>query len=306
MIKKIVRLINKLNASSNVINNLDGTIDFKIKSNYYFNLALTSSESLVKSGINDETGVIVSLTTYDKRIHDVHLVIESIGMQTVKPDKIVLWLDENEFSLETIPLILHKQIERGLEVCFCPNYRSYKKLIPTLQKYPGKNIITIDDDVLYPYDLIEGLVREHKLYPDCIISYMVHSIILDNTGKVKSYADWMHDFKDNAPSYLHVPIGVGGVFYPSGLLSDECLNVKEFTKLAPAADDIWFKAMSLINNVKCKRVNDSRTFNERFLSCQHSQDIALSITNVNALGNDGQIKAVFEKYNVTKMLNNLT
>lgn len=92
--------------------------------------------------------VIVSLTTYNKRIYDVYLAIESIMQQTVKPSKIILWLDENEFRPDNIPNSLILQQKRGLEIRFCANIKSYKKLIPTLKNYSNDIIITIDDDVI--------------------------------------------------------------------------------------------------------------------------------------------------------------
>ena len=140
------------------------------------NLAFTSNEIITAPIVNKERELIISFTTYNKRIHDVYLVVESIAQQTVKPNRLILWLDENEFTLETIPEVLKKQVERGLEIRFCPNYRSYKKLIPTLQCFPSANVITIDDDILYPVDMIRRLVEEHNRFPDCVIGHNAHQM----------------------------------------------------------------------------------------------------------------------------------
>jgi hypothetical protein len=302
MFKKLIGLIRKYNTSSNIIINIDKVLDFKIRANYLLNLALTSSKSIIRANETGETELIVSFTTYDKRIHDVHLVIESIAGQTVKPNRFILWLDENEFTLETIPLILHQQIDRGLEIRFCPNYRSYKKLIPTLQHFPDANVITIDDDLLYPHDMIEILCKEHKQYPKCIIGNRAHKITFESDGKVSPYRKWEHETLDSNASHRIIAIGVGGVFYPARTLNNECLNIEHFTKFSPHADDVWFKAMSLLNNIKCKKVNDDRVFFERFLLLENSQDIALCNSNLLEDGNDPQIKSVFEYYNLYKRL----
>lgn len=283
-------------------NNVERLLAVTIKSTHLLNLALTSNTDIVSKRIAGETELILSFTTYNKRVHDVHLVIESIAEQTLKPNRLILWLDENEFTLETIPLILHKQIERGLEVRFCPNYKSYKKLIPTLMQFPNANIITIDDDVLYPHDMIEILYKENKLFPNCILSHMAHKIVLDLEGYPLPYLKWEIGTAEHKEGKLIVPIGVGGVFYPVGALSHECLNNKKFTALAPHADDIWFKAMSLLNDIKCKKVNDARDFSERFLILQNNQDIGLMHENFFKGRNDEQIKNVFEQYNIKSYL----
>ena len=70
MLKKIARLIRKINYTTNVIGDVDRLIDFKIRSNHLLTLSLTSRESLTKENEDEDVGVIVSLTTYDKRIHD--------------------------------------------------------------------------------------------------------------------------------------------------------------------------------------------------------------------------------------------
>ncbi|MCE7536796.1 glycosyl transferase [Aliivibrio fischeri] len=302
MFQKIKYLAKKYNASSNVINNVNKLIDCKIKSNHLLNLALVSSEPITQPLETGQTELIVSFTTYNKRIHDVHLVIESIAQQTVKPNRMILWLDEDEFTLENIPLILNKQISRGLEVRFCPDYRSYKKLIPTIQAYPDSNVITIDDDILYPYDMIEILCKEHKQYPKCIIGHRAHKITQDLDFNILPYSQWEYETIENTQGDLIFITSGGGTFFPKNCFNDEVLNSDAFLSMCPNADDVWFKVMSLLNSAKCKKVNDARGFSERFLLLEHSQDIGLYNTNQKEAGNDNQIKTVFSYYDLYKKL----
>ncbi|MCQ8822207.1 glycosyl transferase [Pseudoalteromonas agarivorans] len=298
MLKKTINFLKNI---KKVTETFESKLEVSNRTNYLLNSALTSNESIISSEVNNKE-LIVSLTTYSKRIHDVHLIIESIAHQTLKPNRIILWLDEEEFTLNTIPLILKKQIARGLEVRFCPNYKSYKKLIPTLKISPKANIVTIDDDILYPYDMLELLYNEHLLNPDCVVGHRVHKITLDAQKNILPYSEWEQEATDKSKSNLIMAIGIGGIFYPSGILSEECLNIKNFTLLAPNADDIWFKAMSLLTNAPHKKVSDERNFWERFLVVESSQDIALFHNNQIEHGNDSQFKAVFEKYNLYKKL----
>ena len=44
-----------------------------------------------------EKQLIVTLTSFPERINEVHLCINTLLNQTLKPDKIILWLAEEEF-----------------------------------------------------------------------------------------------------------------------------------------------------------------------------------------------------------------
>lgn len=296
--KKILFFLKKMKG---LVERFELKIELSNRKNFLLNQSLTSCQSIVSS-VDDGKNLIVSLTTYNKRIHDVHLVIESIGQQTLKPSRVILWLDEDEFALDSIPFILKKQIRRGLEVNFCPNYRSYKKLIPTLQNHPEANIITIDDDVLYPHDMVELLFKEHLQFPDCIIGHRAHKMTFNSNRCLLPYNKWKDEILDSEPSDEVVVIGVGGVFYPSNSLSDECLNIDSFTQLAPNADDIWFKVMALLNGKKHKKVDDNRFLWSRFLLLEESQDLALYNDNKSFDGNDYQIQALFKKYCIHDLL----
>ena len=109
---------------------------------------LNSKENGVSSDRLCEYEVILSLTTYGKRLYEVAATIESIMQGSMKPNRIVLWL-ENELQDTELPIALKNQQGRGLEVIFCKNVRSYKKLVPALCRFPDSAIITIDDDVIY-------------------------------------------------------------------------------------------------------------------------------------------------------------
>ena len=297
MLSRLRILIKKYANTYTRINNIDRLLAFTIKSNHLLNLALTSDKDIVSKQIAGETELIVSFTTYNKRIHDVHLVVESIAQQTFKPNRLILWLDEDEFTLETIPLVLHKQIARGLEVRFCPNYKSYKKLIPALKLFPNANIITIDDDILYPYDMVEMLTIEHKSNPTTIIGHRAHKINVSN-NKILPYQLWENETKNHQSSNLCFITTGGGTLFPVNSFNSEVLNIEVFLSLCPNADDVWFKAMALLNNTGCKKVNDDRDFFNRFLLLSNSQDIALYRTNI--INNDIQLKAVFDYYDLHK------
>ena len=259
-----------------------------------------------ETGITDEKygdyEVIVSLTTFGDRIHNVHLTIESIMQGTIRPNKIVLWLAEDEFRGKTLPRTLMLQQKRGLEIEYCKDVKSYNKLIPSLKMFPDDIIVTIDDDVLYEYDILEKLVNAHIENPNKICACRMHRIILKQ-GKPTNYMKWDLCISDNECSVLNFPTGVGGILYPPHCFNNEVFNRDVFMELCPKADDIWFYAMALINGTKSIWVRNSKP-NGYYFSLPITSD-SLSLQNTisndgNDCGNDKQLNALIKKYNIIK------
>ena len=127
-----------------------------------------------KVGKKQPAKVIVSLTSWPKRIHNVPYVINSILQNTVKPDQIVLNLSEEEFpgkELDLPDVLMDFVNKRVLELLWTPgNLKAFKKFIPTMKKYPDDVIIAIDDDFIYPEDFIETFVTKHNECPNSPLS----------------------------------------------------------------------------------------------------------------------------------------
>ncbi len=267
---------------------------------------LTCHESGVSTEKLCDHEVIVSLTSFGERIHDVHVAIESIMQGSVKPNRIILWLSEEEFRNRPIPTTLKRQQQRGLEIAFCKDIRSYKKLIYTLQQNPEACIITIDDDVIYDFDIVERLIASHINHPNIICACRVHRVTLDSNGHPKSYLKWDDRVTSSDISPLNFSTGIGGVLYPPHCFSSEVFNSDIFLKLCPLADDIWFYAMALIKNtpiLKIKtRIPDGHPTE---LPTSRVDALLSSNTNPEDCLNDKQLKAVFEHYNLFSKLQNL-
>lgn len=277
-------------------------IKTEITINKYKDYALSGDcIGISEDSIIDEP-LIVSLTTYGKRIHEVYLVVESIMRQTIRPNKIILWLDEDEFNDKNLPLSLKRQISRGLTISYCKNYKSYKKIIPTLQNYPGTTIITIDDDVIYPIDMIERMIQAYN--NNKVICYYRGRIIGKSGEKLSSYSKWKF-VTSTEPLFNVMPTGVGGIMYPKDSLNEKVLDEDTWSRLCPAADDVWLRAMTMLNGYKCKRIEISGTFDYNFISLENNQDIALANSNYRESKNDWQINAVFFKLGLCELLNRI-
>ncbi|HBC3556802.1 TPA: hypothetical protein ACVU4L_000630 [Vibrio parahaemolyticus] len=259
---------------------------------------LHSKESILDS----ENDVIISLTTYNKRIHDVYLTIESLGLQTKKAKKVILWLDKDEFDTSSLPASINKLVERGLTVKYCDNLRSYKKLIPTLDMYPDENIITVDDDIIYPSDLVDRFVIENRKRPDVVLCNRAHLAKFDSKFKLKNYSSWVHDVQTEKERFDVVPTGVGGVFYPRNCFDRSVLESQIFMRLCPRADDLWFKLMTAKNSIPSYVLPRNSEFQKEFIEIGKSKDIALTEYNLIEGGNDKQIKSIESEFEFSSLL----
>ena len=237
--------------------------------------------------------VILSLTTYNKRIFDVALTIESLFQQTIKANRIILWLAEDEFMGRDLPVKLTKLIDRGLEIRYCEDLKSYKKLIPTLALFPEALIVTVDDDIIYPDVFLENLINAHKENPSYILCYRARQFSFNWMGKLRPYMKWKIASHKQAAALSILPNGIGGILYYPGCFDKQVSRKDLFMKLAPKGDDLWFKAMTLLKGVKCKVVPIERPFFEKFVVIQSGQDIALYHNNISSRENIQQLKQVF-------------
>lgn len=116
---------------------------------------------------NTTEKVIVSLTSYEPRFQNLPTVLDTILAQTVKPDLIVLNLAHEAIVPNNVQEYLDKH---KVEVFRVDDTRVYKKLLPTLKRYPNDIVISIDDDWLYPEEMIADFLDIHAKYPNHPIS----------------------------------------------------------------------------------------------------------------------------------------
>ncbi|MFA0811648.1 glycosyltransferase [Microbulbifer epialgicus] len=261
-------------------------------------------------GNDKKHNIVLSLTSFDKRIHDVYLCVESLFQQSLKADEVVLWLSAKNFPNKTLPETLRKQQRRGLQVFFVEeDLGPYKKYVYTFEKFPKSLIVTVDDDVLYPPDMLDMLYQAYLRDPSNIYCHRAHRIQIDNSGKVLPYKKWRTNRanwcgKSNIePSHRVFPTGVGGVLYHPDALHEDAFDSHKFLQLCPNADDIWLKAMSIRQGTKAARVSDSRHWRDRFLTIQGAQVQPLKRENLRSkIGNDEKIRRVFSAYQIQEML----
>lgn len=250
---------------------------------------------------NSDNMVIASLTTYGKRIKTVDIALNSLLEQEKKADKILLWLAQDEFNFENIPKQLKKLHDDNLiEIKFCKDIKSYKKLIPTLELYKDEIIITFDDDIIYNKSLIKKLYEEHLKYPQTIICARGHKMLFDANKKILPYLEWTYESDDFIESDDIFPTSGGGTLFPPNCFYKDIQNEELFISLAPSADDIWFKAMTLLNNRKSKILNQNNKEFSHVNLIDGTQENSLNSKNVHQGLNDMYLDKIFRYYDLDK------
>lgn len=260
---------------------------------------LHSTESGIAANGLPDTGIVISLTTHGTRIHTVCLAIESVFQQTYKPDRVVLYLGDEEFSHQPLPIALQRQMERGLEIRYVEDIGPHTKLIPALREFPEASVITIDDDCLYPFNMIERLVRLHEAYPGTVCCSQSLIMAKDGSGELMPYKS----FKTCSPgkdllSDSLLAEGYGGILYPPHVMPEEVFDVNLLKKLSPHADDIWFKAMELLAGIPVVQMARNSQWFHTLTIVWEEQGNGLLHYNVEDDGNDIQFKNVFDHFDL--------
>jgi hypothetical protein len=177
------------------------------------------------------------------------------------------------------------------------NLKSHKKYFYAMKEFPESIILTVDDDKLYPKDLVETLEKLHSQWPYCVCCTRGHIIQIDEHKRFKKYKEWIYNPNiEEKPSAYLCPTGVGGVLYPPQCLDQEVLNSRSIKTLCLNADDLWLKFMAIRKGTKAVK---SSKYRIEFYDVYNTQKIALNKTNVNKEYNDRQLKNICSYYDFT-------
>lgn len=110
----------KIPASSSsygaVVNNTFSMMRFVLRKCQTIIMRVLPRKKLNTMGCNND--IVVSLTSFLKRLNTLWLTIESLKRQTIVPSKIVLYLINEEVSKEDLPQSLLKEIDDIFEIRF--------------------------------------------------------------------------------------------------------------------------------------------------------------------------------------------
>jgi len=235
--------------------------------------------------------LIISLTSYPARFNTLPLTLKCLLRQSMVADKVILWIAHQDKQALT-PSILELQ-EYGLEILYCDDLRSFKKIIPTLQAFPRSFVVTADDDVYYWPTWLEELVLSFQEDTKNVICNRGHRIRLGEDGLPMPYIDWEYETKQIGASPLNLPTGVAGVLYPPDIFHSNVLDVEKITRICPCADDVWLYWMIRLNGGMINK----RLCKKKLYFWKGTQESGLWQNNVIDGGNDIQIKEMLTEYN---------
>ncbi len=231
--------------------------------------------------------MIVSLTSYPQRFPTLHLTLRSLLTQSVRPDRLILWIAEAD--LPALPETVRSLEHEGLDIRGCDDLRSFKKILPTLAGYPEADIVTADDDLYFWSDWLQELLIASRRFPEDVVAHRLHRIASDENG-LHPYREWTKKTRDQTQDWRNFATGGMGALYPAGSLHPDVLRQEVFMKLCPDADDVWLYWMVRLNG---RFARHSGTRHE-LVSWPESQ--AESLWKRNRNGNDAQIDAMVKTY----------
>lgn len=237
--------------------------------------------------------VIVSLTSIPSRLHVLPITVRSLLSQTQGPKKILLWLHHS--LAQTLPRTLTELQSDIFEIRYVDLTCSHRKLIHTLQAFPDQLVVTCDDDLMYAPDWLAQLYGQHLLHPKAIMANECRQITCDENGDLLPYKKWPRLSHGASSDRILLPIGYAGVVYPSNALDDQVADVELFMKLAPKADDLWFRAMAYLKGTAVMHTGQPYTKAKPIIG---SQKVSLLKTNVRQDGNRLQWQALCQHFDL--------
>ncbi len=243
------------------------------------------------SGADRLSGVVVSLTTFGKRLDTVYLAVLSMMHQSTKPDAIVLWLDKGTEGAD-VPASLRRLEPYGLDIrCGCEDIKGHKKYYWALREFADCCVITIDDDVIYPRDTVGSLMRAHREHPEAVVARRVNRMSFVEE-KLRPYEQWEFQWSEGGrPRRDLLATGVGGVLYPPKCFGEEAFDLAAIRRTSLGNDDIWLKAQELLCGRDVAWAPCRRGFIHPY-EIDGTQGGALYATNGAMGGNDTAIHAI--------------
>ena len=200
---------------------------------------------------------IISITSYKKRIDTISKTLFSL-IENCKGFHIVLVLSSDEFKDTELPKDLQLLINNNLvELLWTKeNTYTFKKMLPTMEKYPDYPIITADDGCRYTCNYAETLYNLWNEHKDFIVSF-------------------------NMFNRFNVCYGGGG----SGILfPPNCFKIKPITQeiINTKHDDYYYGCLAVLNKCKWLFIN-RKAKDTNFINFNNNRGVSGNFKNENAI-----------------------
>lgn len=221
-----------------------------------------------------EKKIVCTLTTFPDRIDTVQYTIKSLFMQSMKPDRIVLWLADSEFKDYDFPESIKKLQESGLEIRYCENVFGHKRYYKMIEEQGEDELIVMfDDDIIFPKYLLERLYDKWLKFPDCVICDRGQLMTFDGDD-ILNPGRWSCITKVgiDKPSYRLLASPGGGCLFPPHALYKDANNTDIISKYALKTGDIWLMFMAVQNDTQIVRTYQ---YHRTFILSEKEQSVQL-------------------------------
>ena len=192
----------------------------------------------------NSTPIFISLTTTPKRIPKIFETLKSLLDQSVKVDKIYVCIPytfKRTGEPYQVPELLLNL--KSVEIVRCEDFGPGTKLLPILNIVsPDDKIIYLDDDNIYPYTLVETLVKKSDQYPNSALCVAGLKVNFDTFETFKTVSK-----KDD---FVDIVQGYGGVLVKPRFFSEKVYELNLAPKEARLSDDFWFSCNLDVCGVK--------------------------------------------------------
>ena len=234
--------------------------------------------------------IIVSFTSYPKRYHLLHKLIECLKRQTLFINEIILFLTEEDnksynLNISEFKIITVKE-----------NLRPHLKYFYAMQLFRDYAIINIDDDIKYSPDTFETLYNNYLDYPNIIVGRRSHYFKYRINGELKIYNKWIYEQKKiTEPDFNTFLTGVGSILYPPDILNIN-ENFKYLVNELITTDDVVLKYFSIRKGITSKWIKNNELLGEGFII---NAEQGNPLYKINGVNNDINIKKINLEINHT-------
>ena len=111
-------------------------------------------------GVNElkrEVPLIISLSSTREHFGELPITIYSLLNQSLKPDRIILWLDKEYEDLINLPYEITQFIKNGLEIKFVDRLGAYTNFYYSIKDFSDSVIVYAEDNIYYPNNWLKKL-----------------------------------------------------------------------------------------------------------------------------------------------------
>ena len=245
------------------------------KQRKYYNELVIKENILNKEERKEK--ITLSLTSFPGRIDKVAPTIKSLMMQSCKPDRIILWLAEEQFPDHKLPESILQLMDVGLEVMYCENLNGHKRHYKMLNmQEENEVVITFDDDILFPRRCVERIMEAHEKFPNCVICDRGQNTQYDKEGNVLLPAYWSITGKEGIkqPTYKMLLSPGGGCLFPKNALHKDFCDVEKIRKYALNTGNVWLTFMAAEKGTKIVKTD---RYHRPFITIEDEQEIQLGV-----------------------------